>query len=335
MNRALAVAFTLWVIENQWFGARSLEARSHGGARAPPVQCAADPQRHADEVGRDGRRWPHQRRQLAPVSSGKTDRRTVGSASGRTSGSGPATNRLAEARGPAEVPVGLLARPTARPSGSGRGRSAGRRGAPRSPARSARTGTAPTVRPAVVAAGQPDVAPDQPARAARARRGRAGSSGCPRKGIVGPGRTTRHASSSTSTAHCWVAKLVRAGWTRVADWPVTTARVPARAVISTRWPSPSIRPGREVDQVEQRRRLVVEDERGHQADRDLLVAGPQARLVAVADQLDARAADPAGLVLGGVEMPRNSGGVRSSSRVMRAARAPTGSPPRPLPSAGG
>ena len=39
-------------------------------------------------------------------------------------------------------------------------------------------------------------------------------------------------------------------------------------------------PGGEVDQVEQRRRFAVKDERRHQADRDLLVAGPQAGLVA-------------------------------------------------------
>ena len=38
--------------------------------------------------------------------------------------------------------------------------------------------------------------------------------------------------------------------------------------------------GREVDQVKQRRRFGVKDERRHQADRDLLIARPQASLVA-------------------------------------------------------
>src|SRR5262245_102084 len=61
--------------------------------------------------------------------------------------------------------------------------------------------------------------------------------------------------------------------------------------------------GGEIDQVEQGRRLVVEDEWGHQADRDLLVADSQAGLVAVADQLDAGAADSGGLVLGRMDVP--------------------------------
>ena len=72
--------------------------------------------------------------------------------------------------------------------------------------------------------------------------------------------------------------------------------------------------GGEVDQVEQRRRFRVDDERRHQPHRDLLVARPQAGLVADADQLDARAADPGCLVLGQSAGP----GIRAASGALRA-----------------
>ena len=72
--------------------------------------------------------------------------------------------------------------------------------------------------------------------------------------------------------------------------------------------------GGEVDQVEQRRRFRVNDERRHHADRHLLVAGSQPGLVAAADQLDACAADPASLVSGESEGP----GIRAASGARRA-----------------
>jgi hypothetical protein len=60
--------------------------------------------------------------------------------------------------------------------------------------------------------------------------------------MLGPGSTTSREPEAARMRHCWAAKLETAGWTRAADWPVTTAQAPAAASISIRCPSPSIRP---------------------------------------------------------------------------------------------
>jgi hypothetical protein len=44
-------------------------------------------------------------------------------------------------------------------------------------------------------------------------------------GIAGPDGTTGPASPSTSATHCGVESPPGARWTRMANWPVTTARV--------------------------------------------------------------------------------------------------------------
>src|SRR5262249_26517702 len=61
--------------------------------------------------------------------------------------------------------------------------------------------------------------------------------------------------------------------------------------------------GGEVDQVEQRCRLAVEDERGHETGRDLLITRAQAGRIALADELDPRPAHSRSLVVGPLDAP--------------------------------
>ena len=87
-------------VENQWLGARSLDVKSHGGAPGPIVQAAASRRAVTTRSLVTSAGGPHQRMQLTPESSRKSDRFSGGFASGRASGTVPAMNKLAEAQAP-------------------------------------------------------------------------------------------------------------------------------------------------------------------------------------------------------------------------------------------
>ena len=309
-------------VENQWLGARPLEARSQGGASGPTVQLAARRRAVSHQVGRDGRRV------AAPSHAGlaafEPEDRAAEARAGLGEGLGhrPGHEQAGGGQGPAEVPVGLLGGPGAVPAEAV---------AVDQPAVAAGLEVLDDpleLEPlrelaAVVAAGQPDVAPDQPGArrqldpaalvvaAAPERDRRAGQDD--QAGVVldldGPllGGVARPGPDGSA-------------------WPTGRSRRPCVPCPRRDLDQVAVavhQAGGEVDQVEQRRRLGVERERGHQPDGDLLVAGPQAGLAAGPDQLDPGAADPRRPGPGSASQSRNSGGVRNSSRVMRTARAPT------------
>ena len=105
--------------------------------------------------------WPHHRMQVSPVSSRKTERRRAGLGLGEDLGHRAGDEQAGGGQGPAEVPVGLLGGPGAVPSEAvAVDQPAGAAGLEvlddpleLEPLRELA---------AVVAAGQPDVAPDQP-----------------------------------------------------------------------------------------------------------------------------------------------------------------------------
>ena len=244
-------------VENQWLGARPLEARSQGGASGPIGPVRGQAQGDVHQVGRDGRRVAApSHAALAGLEPKDRAAADPGRASGRASGTGPATNRLAAASAPPKYQSTSSARPRAVPSEAI---------AVDQPAGAADLEVLDdsleleSLRQlaAVVAAGKPDVAPDQPGArgefdpaalkvaAAAERNRRAGQND--QAGVIldldGPllGREAGHGGVNASgrlAGHDGPRALSRR------DLDQMTVAVQQA--------------GGEVDQVEQRRRLAVE-----------------------------------------------------------------------------
>ena len=297
------------------WGRGPLEARSQGRGPGPAGPVRGQPQGDADEVGRDGRGV------AAPSDAGTRrcragDRRAPDVRAGLGQGLGHRAGheQAAGGQGPAEVPVGVLGRPGAVPSEAV---------AVDEPAGATDLEVLDDPleleplrkRAAIVAAGQPDVAPDQP--------GARGELDPAALVVAAAAERDRRAGQDDQAGVVLDARRPTAGWRSSprpggCAWPTGRSRRPAcppAPSISIRWPSPSMQAGGEVDQVEQRRRLVVEDERRHQADGNLLIAGPQARLVAGSGSARCvrRRPGPAGCSAG-IE----ARGIRAESGALRA-----------------
>ena len=104
-------------VENQWFGARLLESMSQRGASGPTVQLAASRIALSTRSAVTAPGGPQERTQVSPESSRKTERRKARSSARQGhSGTGPATNRLAEAKAPPKYQSACFGGPRAVPS---------------------------------------------------------------------------------------------------------------------------------------------------------------------------------------------------------------------------